>query len=245
MSRAGDEFRVWDWRSVLAGCYKPCDVRDVGHHHRSGLFRDLGDSLEIDDSWVRAGSDDDQLRFVLFCQMRQLLIVDNFRILAHPVWHDPIVLSREVQRMAVGQMTSMRQVHAQYRIARLQNTEVDGHIGLASRMRLNIDVLGPEEFLCARDRKAFHHIDELATAIVSAAGIPFGVFIREYGARGFKNSPVRKILRGDEFQTSGLPPFLILDRSVDFRIEFFQRSRNAIHGKPPMLSSMPNSGTDV
>ena len=229
MSRARNEFRLRYRRRMLAGCYKPGDVRDIDHHHRSGFFRDFGDSIEIDNSWIRAGPNDDQFGFVLFGQTRQFVIIDHFRILAYSVWHDAIVLSGEIQRVTVGEMAAMRQVHSQHRIAGLQDGKIDRHIGLASRMRLNIHVLGAEEFLCARDREVLDHIDELTTAVVAAARIPFGVLICKHGTRCFKNTPVREIFRSDQFQTSGLPPFFIFDSGVDFRIEFFQGSINTIH----------------
>ena len=62
-----------------------------------------------------------------------------------------VELAREVERMPVRQVAAVRQVHPEDRVARLQQREVDRHVGLRARVRLDVGVLGAEERLRAVD----------------------------------------------------------------------------------------------
>ena len=120
-------------------------------------------------------------------------------------------------------MAAVRKVHAENGIAGLQDRQIDGHVRLAAGMRLNVDVLGAEKFFGALDREVLDHVDEFATAVISAARVAFGVFVREDGTRRFENGLVREVLRCDQFKPVGLPPRLVLNSGVDFRIEVLER----------------------
>src|SRR5207248_6922230 len=111
---------------------------------------------------------------------RQLVIIDQLRIFVYSVWHDAIVLSGEVERMTVRQVAAMRKVHSENRVARLQDGQINGHVGLASRMWLDVHMLGAEKFFGAFNRQILNDIRELAAAVVAAAGISFGIFIGDY-----------------------------------------------------------------
>ena len=52
--------------------------------------------------------------------------------------------------MAVRQVAAVREVHAEHRVARLEQREVDRHVGLRARVRLHVGVLGAEQRLRAR-----------------------------------------------------------------------------------------------
>jgi hypothetical protein len=66
------------------------------------------------------------------------------------VGDDVVELAGEVQLHAVRQVAAVGQVHAQDRVARVEQREVDGHVGLRARVRLHVGVLGAEERLEAR-----------------------------------------------------------------------------------------------
>ena len=51
--------------------------------------------------------------------------------------------------MPVGQMTAVREVHPEHRVARLQQREVHSHVRLRARVRLDVGVLGAEELFRA------------------------------------------------------------------------------------------------
>ena len=47
--------------------------------------------------------------------------------------------------MAVRQVAAVREVHAEDRVARLEQREVDRHVRLRARVRLHVGVLGAEQ----------------------------------------------------------------------------------------------------
>ena len=71
------------------------------------------DALEIDDSGIGAGAAHDETRFVFPGQPRHLIVIDPLVALPDPVGNDPVHLSREIERMAVRQMSPVSQAHAQ------------------------------------------------------------------------------------------------------------------------------------
>ncbi len=98
----------------------------------------------------------------------------------------------------------MRQVsargkrHSENGGARLEQRDKHGLIGLRAGMRLHIGEATSEEALGALDCERLGDIDEFASAIISAAGITFGVFIRQHRALGFQHSPGDDVLAGDQ-----------------------------------------------
>ena len=72
--------------------------------------------------------------------------------------------------MPVRQVSAVREVHAEHRVARLQQREVDGHVRLRARVRLHVGVLGAEQLLRSRDRERLGHVHELAAAVVALPG---------------------------------------------------------------------------
>ena len=139
----------------------------------------FADSFEVDRARIGAGADDDQLRFALTRQPLQFFIVDGFSILAHAVWHDVVVLAGEVQRMAVREMSAVGKVHPHDGVSRFQHREVDRHVGLASGVRLDVDMFGAEQLFRALDGETFDDVHELAAAVVTPSGIAFGILVRE------------------------------------------------------------------
>ena len=63
---------------------------------------------------------------------REFVVVELFIVLAHAVRKDREVLARKVQGMAVGEMASVGEVHAENRVARLQHGQVHRHVGLGA-----------------------------------------------------------------------------------------------------------------
>jgi len=122
--------------------------RDVSHvHHQMGAtgIGGLAEAREVDLARVRAGARDDELRLVLQGQAHHLVVVDALGLPVHTVGHDTEHEAREVDRTAVGQVTAMRQVHAEDGVTRLEAREVDRHVGLGAAVGLNVDVFGAEQ----------------------------------------------------------------------------------------------------
>ena len=134
----------------------------------------------------------------------ELLVVQPLIVLAHAVGDDRVELAGEVQRMPVGQVAAVREVHAEHDIARLQQREIDGHVGLRARVRLHVDVVGAEQRLGAGDRQRLGDVDELAAAVVTLAGVALGVLVRHHRTGRFEHGGADEVFRGDQLQAFGL-----------------------------------------
>ena len=154
----------------------------------------------------------------------ELVVVDALVIFAHAVGHDRVQLAREVQRVAVRQMAAVRQVHAEDRVAGLQQREIHGHVRLRAGVRLYVGVLGAEERLGARDGCALDHVDVLAAAVVAAAGIAFGVLVREHRAGRVEDGTADEILGRDQLEAGVLAVQLAADRLLDLRVGLHERA---------------------
>ena len=108
-----DKVHMGERVGVQASGYHPCNVSNVCHRQRSNRAGNLMDALEIDDSGIGAGAAHDETRFVFPGQPRHLIVIDPLVALPDPVGNDPVHLSREIERMAVRQMSPVSQAHAQ------------------------------------------------------------------------------------------------------------------------------------
>ena len=158
--RRRDEIGVRHRARMDAGGDQAGDVRHVGEDRRADAIGCRADAREIDDARIRARADDDHLRLVLVGEPIELVVVDPLVGLADAVRDDRVELAGEVQRMAVGQVAAVREVHPEDGVARLQQREVHGHVGLRARMRLHVGVVGAEQRRRAGDRRALGDVDE-------------------------------------------------------------------------------------
>jgi hypothetical protein len=83
----------------------------------------------------------------------ELVVVDPLVVLAHAVGDDGVQLAGKVERVAMGQVSTVREVHPQDRVAGLQQREVHRHIRLGAGMRLHVRMVGAEQLLRARNRQ--------------------------------------------------------------------------------------------
>ena len=153
MGGGGNEVGVREGARVQVRGHQSGDVRHIHHQQRPTSAGDGGKALEVERARVGAGPGDHQFRLVLGSQALELVVVDGLRVLAHAVRDDLIHLAREVQRVAVGQVASVRQVHAQHSVARFEHGHVDRLVGLGARVGLDVRVFGVEELLRALDGK--------------------------------------------------------------------------------------------
>ena len=131
--------------------------------------------------------------------------------LRHAVRDDRVELAGEIQRVAVRQVAAVREVHAEHGVARLEQREVHRHVGLRAGVRLHVGVLGAEERLGARDRRALDDVDELAAAVVAPARIAFGVLVGEDRAGGLEHGAADEVLRRDQLEAAVLALQLVAD----------------------------------
>ena len=110
-------------------------------------FADARDARVIELPRVGAGADDDHLGPALVRQPLHLVVVDALVVLAHAVGNDGVELAGEVERVAVREMAAVGQIHAEHRVAGLQQGHVDRHVRLCARVRLHVGVVGAEQLL--------------------------------------------------------------------------------------------------
>ncbi len=90
----------------------------------------------------------------------------------------------------------------------------------------------PKSCLGSLPRQVFHHIGELAAAVVAFARISLRIFISEYRTHGFKHGFADKVLGGDQLKAFVLAANFVIDSSSDLRIGFGEREGHWIgfHG---------------
>src|SRR5438067_1975283 len=91
-------------------------------------------SARLPTAWarIRRGGGHDELRLVLAGQPGDLVIVDQLGLQVYAVMGEVEELAGETDRAAVGQMAALTQLHAQDGVARLEQREVDRHVGRAA-----------------------------------------------------------------------------------------------------------------
>ena len=145
----------------------------------------------------------------------EFVVVEPFIVLADAVRQDREVFSGEVERMAVGEVPAVREVHAEDRVARLKHRQIHGHVGLCAGVGLDVGVVGTKQLLRAVDGECFRHVNEFTAAVIPLAGIPLGIFVGHHRADGFEHGATDEIFRGDQFETVFLSPDFVVDGGSD------------------------------
>ena len=101
----------------------------------------------------------------------------------------------------------------------LKQREVRGHVRLRAGVRLHVGVLGAEELLGAVDRQLLDLVDDLAAAVVAAAGIALGVLVRRHRADRLEDARPGEVLGCDQLDLRTLPLELLAEQRSDFRID--------------------------
>src|ERR1700757_1293252 len=107
--------------------------------------------------------------------------------------------------MTVSKMAAMGEVHAEYRIARLQGCHIHGDIRLRTRMCLHVCVFGAKKLFRAIDSQLLGAVHEFTPSVVAFARIALGILVRKHRTYSFQNSFRNEVFRGNQFQASGLP----------------------------------------
>ena len=150
-------------------------------------------------------------------QTIHFVVIDQ-AVFIHAVLHTVIALSGEVDFRTVGQVTAMRQAHAQHGIARIQQRHVHRDVGRRTRVRLHVGVIGTEQLLSAFDGQSLGHIDEFAAAVVTLARIAFGVLVGEHAALRFQHARAGVVLRSNQLDVVFLALALVGDGFGKFSV---------------------------
>ena len=209
---------------------EPGKVRHVDQIKGAHLVGNLAHAGKVNRPRISASPADNQLGAFPLRKLFQLVIVDGFRLFGDAVGDDLVRLAGKIQMMPVRQMSAMRQIQPQNRIARLQNRSVRFHVRLRSGVGLHIGVLRAKQFLRPVPRQVLDNIRKLAAAVITLAGISFGILIREHRAGSLQHGFADKIFRGDQFQAFVLAAGLVINGGGYQRIALGERAVHRIGG---------------
>jgi len=100
----------------------------------------------------------------------------------------------------VRQVTAVGQAHAQDGVTRLQQGHVDRGVGAGSGVRLYVGPIGAKQLLGAFDGQGLGDVHIFAAAVVTLAGIAFGVFVGQHAALRLHHARACVVFGGDQFQ---------------------------------------------
>lgn len=116
-----------------------------------------------------------------------MVVVDEACFEVDAVVDDFVIGSAEVFWVAVGEMAAVFEAHGEDFVAGLEGGEVDGEVGLAAGVRLDVSVVGAEEFASAVDGELFNFVDVLTAAVVAFSWVAFSVFVGKDAACSFED----------------------------------------------------------
>src|SRR5256885_4987016 len=150
-------------------------------------FGDFADALEIDEARIGAGASHDHTGLVFVGELFDFVVVDALVFLAHAIGDEFVHTAAEIERVAVGEMAAVGEIHAEHGVAGLEGGHVDGYVGGGAGMGLYVGVLGAKEFLGAVNGELLDFVGVLAAAVVALSGVAFGVLVGEDGAHGLEH----------------------------------------------------------
>ena len=210
VGRGGDHVGVGYGALVLAACDKTRNVRHIDHQHRAVAVGDLGQLLKVDGAGIGRCTGDQQLGADLRDLLGQCGVVDAAILGGDTVGDKVVVLAAHVHGGAVGQVAALGQIHAHDGVADVQQRKVDGQVGLCAGVRLDVGILRAEQLAGAVNGDLLDLIDVLAAAVITVAGVPFRVLVRQHAAHGRHDGGGNDVLAGDQLNVLPLAAQLTL-----------------------------------
>ena len=138
----------------------------------------------------------------------------------------------EIDRRSMGEMAAMGKVHAQDRVAGLEQGQKYRKVGLGSTVGLDVGPSRTKQLTGTVDGQGLNTIDVLTAPVIALARQTFGIFIGEHRALGFHDGPGGEILAGDQLKMTLLPIQLSGDQVGNGRIAAGQGivDRGSDHG---------------
>ena len=235
----GDDVGVRHRVGVQPRGHQAGEVRHV--HHQVGAHQ-VGDPAELGEvelAGVGGPAGHDQLRAVFQGQRLDLGHVDRKSDLAHVVRDHVVELAGEVDPHAVGEVAAVRQVQAHDGVARVEQGEHRGGVGLGAGVRLDVGELGAEQGLDPVDGQLLDDVHVLAAAVVALARVALGVLVGQDRALRLHDRGGGEILRGDHFQRRLLAAQLtgngLLDLGIDCGKSLVQLLNHGCSFEIPLL----------
>src|ERR1700680_497707 len=122
-------------------------------------------------------------------------------------------------------MSALRQIQAEYDVARLEKREIHRGIRLGARMWLDVGGVGGEQLLHPVDRALLDHVHELASTVVAFSRQSLGVLIGQRGSHGFEHRHRDEVFARDQLKSVTLPIDLEIDEARDLLIALSETAR--------------------
>ena len=164
----------------------------------------------------------DELRAVFLCQALHFIVVDK-AVFVHSVGHEIVIFAGEVHGASVGEVSAVGEVHAHYGIAVFKKREVDRRVRLRAGMGLDVGMIRAEKLAGTVYGDLLDHVDALASAVVSRAGISLGILIGKRSTHGHHDSLGHHVLAGDKLETSFFALILRFDCLSHLGVDTFQK----------------------
>lgn len=105
-----------DGAGMDSGCHQAGDVGNIRQQKGACFLRHLPKGSKIQGSRIGGGPGDDHLRATLPGQLPQMLKIDPFLFPVHPVGKGRKEMAAETLGAPMGEMATVRKIHAQKRI---------------------------------------------------------------------------------------------------------------------------------
>jgi hypothetical protein len=117
-------------------------------------------------------------------------------------------------------VTAVIKVQTHKAVTGLQYGQQHSGIGLRARVGLYVGVLSTKQLAYTVNSQLLNLIDNLATAIVTVAGIAFCIFVGKVAAHGFHDLVANEVLTGDELDAFQLTLVLLLNQLKNLIVSF-------------------------
>ena len=134
-------------------------------------------------------------------------------------------------------MAAFGKVHAQHRVAGLQQGEIHRQVGLGPGVGLHIGVVRPKEPAGPVPGDVFHLVHMDAAPVIPVGRVALRVFVGEHSAHSGHHRRGDDILRGDELQVAALAGQLPVHGGGNVRVAFSYEAYGIhqilVHAVPP------------
>ncbi|MNV83331.1 hypothetical protein D3C71_1771290 [compost metagenome] len=118
----------------------------------------------------------------------------------------------------MGQVATVRQIHPQNGVARLQQRGVNGKVSLGAGVRLHVGVIGAEQLFGTVDSQLLNDIHVFAAAVITLARITFSVFVGQLGTLSLHYARAGVVLRRNQLNVLFLTHHFLLHCTPQFGI---------------------------
>mmetsp|Transcript_14659 Transcript_14659/g.34798 ORF Transcript_14659/g.34798 Transcript_14659/m.34798 type:complete len:659 (+) Transcript_14659:337-2313(+) len=246
--RGCHDVAMLEGRRMLSCCHQPGNVGNVRHEDGTNLVCNLPELAEVDHAWVRRGTTEDHGGSEDEGRLPELVEVDQASLRV-----DAVGQGLEVDGccrnlllcsvVAVGQVSTGRQVQPHHPGVRRKQRRVDGKVRRASGVGLDVHapllLVQAEGLQCSILAKVLHLVNDLIATVVTIAGLALRVLVRQSRPQALHDCTRSEVLGGNELNATRLSGLLLLNEVVHHRVSLLQRP---VPGKRWAVADLGASG---